>query len=418
MNSSKSIILSSPLTHSDWIAEHLHENITMDAAGVKYMLDNCKAAGWSRIYWRTRDGGRAVYKSALQDPEGKRDPDSFLTPQAPEDIELVNKFRASMGRTAEDEAESLKRLEACDYTNFDSLAEAVKYGHEIGLEIHAWISINEEDHAWGISSRYAKAHPEYRWVRRDGRPYHSQLSFAYPEASEYRLEIVKEIVENYNIDGLFIDWIRTGDVRDDPQNDSDGVADYGYEEPLVEGFKAEYGIYPHDIANGDPRWVQYRAEPQTQFMRSVKEFMTATKPGLPISVLVNHPWSHRSGYWVNGNLEGMLLDVRQWAREGLIDAAAPASYYATVPEGHVAHGGNIEKAYAALKEETEGLVDLWLFAWVPEKPADFERDYELAEKLGAPQILFWEADYLTYRSNTRELQEAMRKKVGWPVMEQ
>lgn len=414
MKSQEAIILSAPLTHADWITEHIHESIPMGPEGVKFMLDHCKAAGWKRIYWRTRDGGRAVYKSAYQDPEGPRDPDSFLTPQAPEDIALVERFRAGMQRSAEDEAESLRRLTACDYANFDSLAAAVEYGHQIGLEIHAWISINEEDHAWGITSRFSKAHPEYRWVRRDGRPYHSQLSFAYPEAADYRLDIVKEIANKYQIDGLFIDWIRTGDVRDDPQNDEDGVADYGYEKPLVSGFKAQYGIDPHDIPNGDPRWVQYRAEPQTAFMRSVKEFMQSTKPELPIAVLVNHPWSHRSGYWVDGNLRGMLLDVRQWAREGLIDSAVPASYYVDKPKGHIAHGGNIEMAYAALKDETEGKVPVWVFAWVPETPLDFYRDYKLAQNLGAPQILFWEADYLTYRSNTEELQKAMSETVGWP----
>ena len=111
----------------------------------------------------------------------------------------------------------------------DSLAEAVRYGHQIGLEIHAWFSINEDDHAWGWPSRYTVAHPEHRWKRRDGSYYRSQLSFAHPQVRSYKLAIVQEVLDNYPVDGLFIDWIRTGDVRD-PQVDASGVADYGYED--------------------------------------------------------------------------------------------------------------------------------------------------------------------------------------------
>ena len=46
--------------------------------------------------------------------------------------------------------------------------------------------------------------------------YHSQQSFAYPEVMAYKLAIVEEILTNYAVNGIFLDWIRTGDVRDIP----------------------------------------------------------------------------------------------------------------------------------------------------------------------------------------------------------
>lgn len=401
MDSTTTIRLSSPLTHSDWVM-HTNESVPMGPEGVRYMLDHCKESGWSRIYWRTRNGGLAVYHSGVMDLEGKLDEDNYFNPQTPEDKALTDDINKASGLGEQEAAETLARLESLDYNDFDSLAEAVKYGHEIGIEVHAWISINEEDHAWGASSRYVKAHPEYRWKRRDGSFYHSQLSFAYREANEYRLEMIRETIENYDVDGVFLDWIRTGDTRDNPQNDPEGVADYGYETPLVEGFKAEYGIDPHDLSNGDPRWVKYRAEPQTEFMRSARKLMKSTKPDLPLAVMVNHPWSKRNRYWIDGNLRGMLLDVRTWAREGLMDEVVAAGYY--MP------GGTPESAYRALQEETEGRVDVWLFVWVPEKVSDFERDVQLAEKLGAKQLLFWEADYITCRGNKEDLQRVMRER--------
>jgi hypothetical protein len=43
-----------------------------------------------------------------------------------------------------------------DYSTFDPLAEAVRYGHRIGLQIHAWVTINEDDHGWGLKSQFSQ----------------------------------------------------------------------------------------------------------------------------------------------------------------------------------------------------------------------------------------------------------------------
>src|SRR5207249_5867999 len=168
-----------------------------------------------------------------------------------------------------------RKLDALDYEHFDSLAAAVKYGHQIGLEIHAWVSINEDDHGWGLQSEFTKKHPAFRWCRRDGRAYRSQLSFAFEEVRKYKLAILDELLDGYDIDGLFLDWIRTGDVRDNPQTDGQGVADSGYEAPLLERFKSKFGVDAHALASADDRWVRVRAEPQTQFMREVRKRVDA-----------------------------------------------------------------------------------------------------------------------------------------------
>ena len=63
----RKFILSAPLTHSDWM---LKAGIAWGDAGVRHMLDACKAAGWSRIYWLAFDGGRSCYESKLLCPMG------------------------------------------------------------------------------------------------------------------------------------------------------------------------------------------------------------------------------------------------------------------------------------------------------------------------------------------------------------
>ncbi len=389
--------LSAPLTHSDWM---LKPNIEWGEPGIRHMLDACQACGWSHVYWRVFDAGRSTYRSQLLAPAGKADADSFYSPQTDADREIMRKFCG--GTTPERAAQITAQVAAMDYANFDTLSAAVDYGHAIGLKIHVWATINEDDHGWGWSSKFAKAHPEFRWVRRDGRTYQSQLSFAFPEVRAYKLALIEELLA-YDVDGLFIDWIRTGDVRDNPQTDPAGVADSGYETPNIDAFRTLHGADPHDVPNGDDRWVRVRAEPQTDFMRELRKLAAAGARPPPIAVMVGHPWHYRGLLDpIDGNLRGLLLDVATWATEGLIDAAVAAGYYRT--------GGSAEAAYRALAEETGGKVDLWYYAWVPQTPAEFDQQFAEAQKMAARRMLFWEADYMDDRPQAAALKAAMSAK--------
>jgi hypothetical protein len=394
-SSARKLVLSAPLTHSDWM---LKPNMKWGPEGVKHMLDACKACGWSRVHWRVFDAGRSTYKSKLLAPGSTPEENSFYSPKGDEDQALFRKYAPSMtpGRIAEIQAGFLKM----DYSNFDSLACAIEYGHRIGLKIDAWASINEDDHGWGWRSEFAKAHPEYRWVRKDGKPYRSQMSFSFPQVREYKLALIKELL-GYEIDGLFLDWIRTGDVRDNPQTDPDGVANSGYEAPNIEAFKNKYQQDPHEVANGDERWVRTRAEPQTLFMREMRKLVKAERKDLPMTVMVGHPWHYRGLLdKIDGNLRGLLLDVKTWADEKMMDSAVAAGYYRD--------GGNAELAYDALRKETGSAVDVWTYAWVPQNAAEATSTLAIADKVGAGNVLFWEADYIDDRANAAEIQKALR----------
>ncbi|MEP6662981.1 MAG: family 10 glycosylhydrolase [Verrucomicrobiota bacterium] len=397
----RKFILGSPLTHSDWM---LKQGMAWGEAGVRHMLDMCKAAGWSRIYWRAFDGGRSLYKSKLMRAQGKWDEDNYWNPQNAEDLAVQQRTTPRPNFTAKDRLALLAQVEALDYEHFDSLAAAVDYGHKIGLEIHAWVTINEDDHAWGIQSEFSKKHPEFRWRKRNGKDYRSQLSFAFPEVRKYKLGLLKELL-GYDIDGFFFDWIRTGDVRDNPQTDAEGVADSGYEEPLVKKFKKKFDIDPHEVKNGDERWVRMRAEPQTEFVRAAHKLIRSHRRKIPISAMVAHPWHYRGEQnKIDGNLRGLLLDLTTWAREGLVDSVVAAGYHRD--------GGNDELAYQALKKETEGKVDVWPYAWVPYTVAQAEQTFALADKLGARQILYWEADFIDDRPNAAELKAVMSRRAA------
>jgi uncharacterized lipoprotein YddW (UPF0748 family) len=347
--------------------------------GVHQILDRAKECGWSAVYWRVFDGGKALYPSRLLEPSFK--------------LDAVNYWR-------DRDANIIAQLERYDYGSYDSFREAIDYGRKIGVEVHAWLSINEDDHGYGWSSRFAREHPQFVWVTRDGRRYRTQMSFAFPQVRAYRLACLREILA-YHPDGIFLDWIRTGDVRDNPQTDG-GIANYGYEAPNLDHFRARFGVDAHDVPNDDNRWVRVRAEPQTEWMREAHAVIKAMYPRMPISVMTQHPWSYRGSPTDTpyaDSLRGLLVDIKTWARLGLMDEVVAAGYYR--------EGGTPEAAWRWLHDEVEGKVPVWLYAWNATDIPTFRRDVELAERLGAPQLLLWESDYILLPPANAELVAAM-----------
>jgi hypothetical protein len=174
---------------------------------------------------------------------------------------------------------------------------------------------------------------------------------------------------------------------------------------LIDAFKSQYHLDPHNVPNNDDRWVRTRAQPQTQFMREARARLNRHTRKVPLAVMVAHPWHYRGEHdKIDGNLRGLLLDLPMWSREGLVDAAVAAGYYRD--------GGTPETAWRALRDETEGKIDIWTYAWVPQTPADFTRDADLAQQLGARQMLLWEADYIDDRPNAAALKETMRRRAA------
>lgn len=381
------MLLTAPLTHSDW---YLHpQGPAWGPDGVRTMLEHCRECGLRRIYWRVFDSGRALYASRLLEPFRTADHQEpwqyspgWIPPPADPDVR--------------------ERLLRLDYSEFDTLAAAVAIGHELDLEIYAWLTINEDDHGFGFPSAFARKNPAFRWIRRNHKPYQSQLSFAFAEVRSYKLDLVREILA-YPVDGLLLDWLRTGDIRDNPQTDDQGVADFGYEQPNIRVMQKRFGIHPADLPNNDPRWVQVRAEPITQFMRDLRQL---SQP-LPILVLIAHPWAYRGltpdqqqnetrdwvrrmgGNRIAGSLNGLLCDIGTWSDENLATAYVPAGYYLSP--------GTPAKACASVQAEIGAAGTVMPYFWLPASEAEVSAVHDAAQKLQCREVLFWEADYIDQR---------------------
>jgi Glycosyl hydrolase-like 10 len=196
----------------------------------------------------------------------------------------------------------------------DLLSCAIDYTHEQDMELYAWISIGEENHyGHGPLSRYVTLHPEHREVDMYGRTWGGRLSFTYPEVRAYKLSVIRELVNDYGVDGIMLDYCRRGllgpyGTGGEPAWDGDGACIFGYDALIRSEYQAQYGVDPQTLPNNDEQWIQFRNEPWTDFLREIK----AEFPDLNVVPMVFE-------YDAAKSRKGELLDWETWLDEGLVD---------------------------------------------------------------------------------------------------
>ena len=140
--------------------------------------------------------------------------------------------------------------------DFDPLKYAIFVGHQLGLEVHAWMNtyilwsnngvlnpeptnLNHIYHTnkdWLESNIHGKSDALIDLSIRQSPNWEGvYLSPNHPEVNEYLISVFKEVLDNYEIDGLHLDYIRF-------QNDI-----YGYNRKGRELFQEKYDFDPLDI---------------------------------------------------------------------------------------------------------------------------------------------------------------------------
>ena len=91
---------------------------------------------------------------------------------------------------------------------YDPLTKAIELAHEKGMEVHAWFNVFQTSSTHLGSPAYEN--PE--WICRDqngtAMSSYRSLSPGLPAVREYTIKVAMEIVNNYDIDGLHLDYVR------------------------------------------------------------------------------------------------------------------------------------------------------------------------------------------------------------------
>ena len=224
--------------------------------------------------------------------------------------------------------------------NFDPLKYAIELGHSLGLEVHAWLntyilwSSSQEpydlDHLyytkpnWMESNIYGKSDSSidislpqsYNW---EG----IYLSPNHPEVNKYLQNIFFELMQNYDIDGLHLDYIR---FQDDI---------YGYNSTGIEIFKNKYGFDPFDIERNiistkygwsyseidsmKNIWKNYKIENISNLIRSISSNIDSLDSNIKLSAAVKADPIISKKKWAQ--------DWENWLNEEIIDFVVVMNYH-------------------------------------------------------------------------------------------
>lgn len=207
-----------------------------------------------------------------------------------------------------DKMEYTPLLKAKLDSGFDALAVFIQHAHAAGIKVLPSIAI-------GHARRITDGHPEWETHDRLGRPSSTttaeSLAFSYPAARQAKIAVLMDLVNNYDVDGVLLDYCRY------PENTATREAAYGfygYDEPLIQACQQIYGFDPRQEPIDSERWKIFnsmRAESVTTFVREFRE--AVQRSGRKIRI---------GGFGdTNPDLEARSCgrDYAAWAQRGLID---------------------------------------------------------------------------------------------------
>ncbi|NES96709.1 MAG: family 10 glycosylhydrolase [Desertifilum sp. SIO1I2] len=186
--------------------------------------------------------------------------------------------------------------------NRDMLKEVVEQGHRLQMSVIPWFEFGFMAPA---GSDLAKRHPEWITQRRDGSQIVREgkhprvwLNPFHPEVQQFLVDLIGEVVTNYDIDGIQLD-------------DHFGLpAELGYDPYTVKLYQLEHrGRRPPDNPQ-DAEWVRWRADKITQVMAKVFAEVKARKPNVLVSLSPNPQEFAYTTY---------LQDWFGWERRGYVE---------------------------------------------------------------------------------------------------
>lgn len=196
------------------------------------------------------------------------------------------------------------------YGDRDPLAEVIEEAHQRDIAVIAWFEFGfacsyKENGGHIIKSKpyWAAKDKQGRLLEKNGFEW---LNAYHPEVQHFLLSLIKEVVLNYNVDGV------QGDDRL-PAQPSEG----GYSEYTVNLYQQEHDGKKPPQDHKDPEWLRWRADKLNLFVKRVYESVKAIEP----SVLVT--WSPSVYPWA---YEEYLQDWPTWIRNHWADLINQQNY--------------------------------------------------------------------------------------------
>lgn len=215
---------------------------------------------------------------------------------------------------------------------FDPLQACIDEASAAGLRVHAWMNVYL---SWYVDrdppdSHILRSHPDWFMISRDGidlgqldlsvdlvyRGVEGRyLSPANPSVHRHLLALIDELVEQYPVDGVHLDYVRYPNEH------------YDYSPLAQAGFWAETGEEVPEATGSDRSrriWNRWRSEQVTEFVRSARHRIDARGQRISLSAAVKPDLL--SAYDRYGQ------DWAHWMNRRYLDFAMPMFYTGSTQE--------------------------------------------------------------------------------------
>lgn len=248
------------------------------------------------------------------------------------------------------------------FGEYDPLEFAVEEAHKRGLEIHAVVNTmrvfsGNEILVKSNSLHISQIHPEWVYTNLDDNSI--WLDPGLPEVRYYLVELINEIVQNYNVDGIQLDFIRYPNTAIRDQN---SYREYGNGETIS----------------------NWRRDNITSFIHLLNDKIKTTNPKIklgvtPIGIYKSIP----NGHGMEG-FSDVFQDSRKWLELGIIDYAVPQIYWDTKanPKFDLLAKDWIENSF-------DRNIIVGIGAYKPEVNNEIEREINITRKLQASGMAFF-----------------------------
>lgn len=205
-----------------------------------------------------------------------------------------------------------------DSPGYDPLDFALTEAHRRGLELHAWFNpFRARAGAAPVTAgHYSQRHPE--WMRVFNNV--MWMDPGEPEVQRHILEVMKDVLTRYDVDGIHID-------------------DYFYPYPLFDstGRKRELALgdegtwkkYAADMELGD-----WRRQNINRFVRSLYTMTKATRPAARVGISPFGIWKPGVPGGIKARVDAtrhLYGDSRLWLQQGWCDYFTPQLYWRIQP---------------------------------------------------------------------------------------
>lgn len=220
---------------------------------------------------------------------------------------------------------------------YDPLEEVIEQAHAAGIEVHAWINATtfwnlaeppaDPEHAFNLHGPDAEGTDRWLNQREDGEEIingtNSYMDPAHPDAVDYMVDAVASVAENYDVDGVNLDYIRYPDFNSD-----DFTSDWGYSEVSLQRFAEATGRTDRPEPD-DAEFSDFRRDQVSNLVRKIYVGLQQVDPTLRLSVdAVTYAYGPQSyDGWENARpYANVMQDWSGWVDEGIIDTVTAMNY--------------------------------------------------------------------------------------------